>query len=58
MEIDHEDFDKFGGGLEFGECSTNKVVQFLPLYDVNGALIKVPFQSPQENLLLLLKYYL
>jgi hypothetical protein len=28
------------------------------LFDVNGALIRVPYQSPNESLLLLLKYYL
>jgi hypothetical protein len=58
MEVYDEDFDKFGGGMEFGECSTNKVVQFLNLFDVNGALIQVPYQSHHENLLQLLKYYL
>jgi hypothetical protein len=26
-----EDFDKFGGEMEFGECSTNTVVQFANL---------------------------
>jgi hypothetical protein len=43
--------------MEFGECSTNKVVQFANLFDVNGALIHVPYQSPNESILLLLKYY-
>lgn len=44
--------------MEFGECSTNKVVQFAKLYDINGVLTDVPYQSVNESILLLFKYYL
>jgi hypothetical protein len=40
------------------ESSTNKGVQFTHLFNVNGVLIHVPYQSPNESLLLLLKPYL
>jgi hypothetical protein len=58
MEVDYEDFGKFGGEMEFGECSTSKVVQFTNLFDVYDDLIHIPYHSSNESLLLLLKYYL
>lgn len=58
MEEDYEDDDKFGGEMHFGECSTNQVIKFIPVVDLDNSTINVPFMSYQQSLQHLLESYL
>ena len=50
MEIDYDYDDKFGEELSFGSCSTNHVVQFVDVVDLDNTILRVPFMEYYHSL--------